>query len=217
MHWKNFHMAEARVERRLAAILAGEVVDYSRLVEDDEADTLAVRRSRHRNVLEPIIARHQGRIFQFTFDSVLVEFDNAVNAVQCAVALQQAMVATNKDRPDSGHVLLRIGVDWGDVVAEGSDLYGDGVNIAVVLEGLAKPGGIIVSAAARENMRSKAKIIFEDLGTQSLPNFTHPVHAYRVAAMNPETYDLLWALAFIALVVWLLYLGYLGAGPLLWD
>jgi adenylate cyclase len=200
-------MAEAPDKRRLAAILAGEVVDYSRLMEDNEADTLAALRSRHRNVVEPIVARHRGRIFKFTFDGVLVEFGDTVDAVQCAVALQKAMAAANNDQPDKRHVLLRIGVDWGDVLVEGADLYGDGVNIAVLLEGLAKPGGILVSASALENVRDKVKFKFEDLGTQSQPNFAQPVRAYRVAAMSREIYDFLGemaALAFIALLVWLL-------------
>jgi class 3 adenylate cyclase len=200
-------MAEAPVERRLAAILAGEVVDYSRLLEDDEPDTLAALKSRHRNVLEPIVAEHQGRIFKFTFDGVLVEFGNTVDAVQCAVEFQQAMAAANKAGPKKRHVLLRIGIDWSDVIVDGGDLYGDGVNNAVLLEGMAKPGGIVVSASAHDGVKNKIKLNFEDLGIQTLTNNAQPVHAYRVAAMTRETYDLLGevaALALIALLVWLL-------------
>jgi adenylate cyclase len=200
-------MAETLVERRFVAVLAGEIVDYSRLLEDDEADTLAALRSRHRNVLEPTVARHQGRIFKFTFDGVLVEFASAVNAVQCAVDLQQAMAAANDGQPKNRHILLRIGVNLGDVLVESGDLYGEGVNIAVFLEGLAKPRGIIVSAAAHAFVRGEVKVKFEDLGTQTLKNIAQPVHAYRVAVMRRETYDLLGeiaALAFIALLIWLL-------------
>jgi adenylate cyclase len=123
-------MAEERIQRRLAAILAADVVGYSRLMEADEAGTLAALKLRRKNVLEPLVAKHQGRIFKVTGDGVLIEFASAVNAVQCAVDLQERMAAANADWSEDRHIVLRIGVNLGDVMVEGSDLYGDGVNIA---------------------------------------------------------------------------------------
>src|SRR5215468_10098704 len=136
-------MADERVKRRLAAILAADVVGYSRLMEQDETGTLGVLKARRKGVLEPLVAKHHGRIFKVTGDGVLVEFGSAVNAVQCAVELQQAMAAANGGEPEGRHVVLRIGVNLGDVMVEGGDIYGDGVNIAVRLEALAEPGGIL--------------------------------------------------------------------------
>jgi adenylate cyclase len=124
------HMAETPTQRRLAAILAADVVGYSRLVERDEAGTLALLKSRRKDVLEPLVAQHQGRVFNSTGDGVLVEFGSAVNAVQCAIDLQERMATANSEQPDESHIVLRIGVNLGDVMVEGSDLFGEGVNIA---------------------------------------------------------------------------------------
>jgi TolB-like protein len=168
------------MERRLAAILAADVVGYSRLMEQDEAGTLAMLKSRRREVLEPLVAKHQGRVFKVTGDGALVEFASAVNAVQCAVDLQQGMAAANSDQPDHEHIVLRIGVNLGDVMVEGSDLYGDGINIAARLEGIAEPGGILVSGTAYDHIRNKVKVGFDDLGSQSLKNIAEPVRIYRV-------------------------------------
>src|SRR5262244_2993816 len=118
-------MAEQRVPRRLAAILAADVVGYSHLMEQDEAGTLAMLKARRKAVLEPLVAQHRGRIFKVTGDGVLVEFASAVHAVQCAVDLQDGMSAANGDQPEDRHVVLRIGVNLGDVMVEGGDLYGD--------------------------------------------------------------------------------------------
>ena len=134
-------MAEERVYRRLAAILAADVVGYSRLMEQDETGTLASLKARRKEVLEPLVARHQGRIFKITGDGVLVEFGSAVNAVQCAIELQQGWPPRTAICPRLATIVLRIGVNLGDVMVEGSDLYGDGVNIAARLEGIAEPGG----------------------------------------------------------------------------
>jgi TolB-like protein len=174
-------MAEERVQRRLAAILAADVVGYSRLMEQDEAGTLTTLKARRRGVLEPLIARYEGRTFKVTGDGVLVEFASAVNAVQCAVELQQAMAAANGGQPADHHIVLRIGVNLGDVMVEGSDLYGDGVNIAARLQALAEPGGILVSGTAHDHVGKKLKVGFEDLGAEALKNIAQPVHAYRVA------------------------------------
>jgi len=173
-------MADERTQRRLAAILAGDVVGYSRLMETDEAGTLAALKARRREVLEPIVARQRGRVFKVTGDGALVEFASAVNAVQCAVDLQQGMAAANDGQPEDRQIVLRIGVNLGDVMVEGSDLYGDGVNIAVRLETLAEPGGILVSGTAYDHIKSKVKVGFEDIGTQTLKNIAEPVRAYRV-------------------------------------
>jgi adenylate cyclase len=169
------------IQRRLAAILAADVVGYSRLMERDETGTFAALKSRRKEVLEPLVAQHQGRIFKVTGDGVLVEFGSAVNAVQCAVELQQAMDTANHELPDDHHIVLRIGVNLGDVMVEGSDLYGDGVNIASRLEALAEPGGVLVAGTAHDYVRNKVKVRFDDLGSQALKNIAEPVHAYRVA------------------------------------
>ena len=123
-------MAENRVQRRLAAILAADVVGYSRLMERDEAGTLAQLKSRRKDILQPLLARHVGRIVKSMGDGVLVEFASAVDAVQCADELQRAMTDANSGLPQESRIVLRIGINLGDVMVEGSDLYGDGVNIA---------------------------------------------------------------------------------------
>ena len=174
-------MAEGRTQRRLTAILAADVVGYSRLMEADEAGTLAALKARRKEVLEPLVAQHQGRVFKVTGDGVLVEFTSAVNAVQCAVDLQQGMAAANDGQPEECHIVLRVGVNLGDVMVEGSDLYGDGVNIAARLEAIAEPGGILVSGTVYEYIKNKLKVAFDDLGLQSLRNIAEPLRAYRVA------------------------------------
>jgi TolB-like protein/Flp pilus assembly protein TadD len=176
-------MVEDRVERRLAAILAADVVGYSRLMEQDETGTRATLRTRWKEVLEPLVDRHQGRIFKFTGDGVLVEFGSAVNAVQCAIDLQQGMAAANNDQSEVRQIVLRIGVNLGDVMVEGSDLYGEGVNIAARLESIAEPGGIFISGTTYDHIRSKVKVSFHDLGAQNLKNIAEPVRSYRVLNM----------------------------------
>ncbi len=173
-------MAEERAQRRLAAILAADVVGFSRMMEADEAGTMTTLKSLRREVLNPLVAKHQGRIFKTTGDGVLVEFGSAVNAVQCAVDLQQGMAAANEGQSEDRHIVLRIGVNLGDVMVEGGDLYGDGVNIAARLEALAEPGSVLISGTAYDYVRNKVKTGFEDLGAQSLKNITEPVRTYRV-------------------------------------
>jgi adenylate cyclase len=173
-------MAEVRAQRRLAAILAADVVGYSRMMEADETDTLAALKSRRKNVLDPLVGKHQGRIFKTTGDGVLVEFASAVNAVQCAVDLQQGMATANSDQPEGRHIVLRVGVNLGDVMVEGSDLYGDGVNLAARLEAVAEPGGILISGTTYDHIRGKLKVAFDDLGAQSLKNIVEPVRTYRL-------------------------------------
>jgi TolB-like protein len=180
-------MAEERTQRRLAAILAADVVGYSRLMEADETATLAALKARRRDLLGPLVAKHQGRIFKITGDGVLVEFSSAVNAVQCAVDLQLGMAAANADQLDDRHIVLRIGVNLGDVMVEGGDLYGDGVNIAARLEAAAQAGGILVSGTTYDQVRNKVAVGFDDLGPQILKNMAEPVRTYRVTAMWAAT------------------------------
>ncbi|MGH6932938.1 MAG: adenylate/guanylate cyclase domain-containing protein [Dongiaceae bacterium] len=168
------------MERRIAAILAADVVGFSRLMEADEAGTLAALKARRRDLLEPLVARHHGRVFKVAGDGVLVEFASAVNAVQCAVDLQQAFAEANAELPDECRIVLRVGVNLGDVMVEGGDLYGDGVNIAARLENLAEPGGILVSGTAHDHIGTKVKVGFEDLGAQTLKNIAQPVRTFRV-------------------------------------
>ncbi len=174
-------MAEDRVQRRLAAILAADVVGYSRLMELDEVGTLGELKARRKEILGPLVARHHGRVFKVTGDGVLVEFASAVNAVQCAIDLQQAMAAAARYQLEDRRIVLRIGINLGDVVVERSDLYGDGVNIAARLEGAAEPGGILLSGTAYDHVRNKIEAGFEELGEQTFKNIGEPVRVYRVA------------------------------------
>src|SRR5215510_485647 len=161
---------QRQMERRLAAILAADVVSYSRLMEQDEAGTLAALKERRKGILDPLVAAHRGRIVKVMGDGVLVEFASAVNAVACAVELQKRMAAANEGVPEERRILLRIGINLGDVMVEGGDLYGDGVNIAARLEELADPGGICVTAKVHDEVRRKLDLVFEDAGEQTLKN-----------------------------------------------
>jgi len=179
--WKRqFQMAEERAQRRLAAIMAADVAGYSRLMEHDEAGTLAALKSRRREILQPAVSKHHGRIVKLMGDGVLVEFGSAVNAVACAVELQEKMAASNTTVPEDRWIVLRIGINLGDVMVEGSDLYGDGVNIAARLETLADPGSVVVSRTVFNHVRGKVKLGFDDLGDQQLKNISEPVRIYRL-------------------------------------
>lgn len=167
-------------ERRLTTILAADVVGYSRMMGEDEAGTLAALKHRRREVLTPLVTQHGGRIFKLMGDGVLVEFPSVVNAVQCAVDVQKAMVAANAGLPSGKQVVLRIGVNLGDVIVEGGDLYGDGVNLAARLEGLAEPGGICLSDMAHQHVANKLQVAFHDMGEQSVKNFAKPVRVYSI-------------------------------------
>ncbi len=173
-------MAEHRVQRRLAAILAADVVGYSRLMAADEDGTLTALKDLRKKVLEPLVARHQGRIFKVIGDGVMVEFASAVAAVQCAVDLQQGITAANAGQPEDRRIVLRIGVNLGDVMVEGGDLYGDGVNVAARLEGIADPGGICLSRGAHDQVKGKLDVVFEDGGEQNLKNIAEPVRVFRM-------------------------------------
>jgi adenylate cyclase len=170
---------QRQMERRLAAILAADVVSYSRLMEQDEAGTLAALKERRKGILDPLVAAHRGRIVKVMGDGVLVEFASAVKAVACAVELQKRMAAANEGVPEERRILLRIGINLGDVMVEGGDLYGDGVNIAARLEELADPGGICVTAKVHDEVRRKLDLVFEDAGEQTLKNMAEPLRVYR--------------------------------------
>src|SRR5258706_16320735 len=174
-------MAEERVQRRLAAILAADVVGYSRLMQADETGTHAAIKARGITILQPLIAKHRGRIVKLMGDGVLMEFASAVNAVECAVELQAAMAAANAATPEPQRTMLRVGINPADVIVEGSDLYGDGVNIAARLEGLAEPGSIYVSQTVFSHVRGKVVLNFDNLGEQNLKNMAEPVRAFKVS------------------------------------
>jgi TolB-like protein/class 3 adenylate cyclase len=170
----------ARVERRLAAILAADVVGYLRLIGADEEGTLARLKVHRAEVLDPKIALHRGRIVKTTGDGLLVEFASVVDALRCAAEVQSKMAATNTLLPSERRIAFRIGIHQGDIVVEDGDIFGDGVNVAARLEGLAEPGGICVSARVQEDASGRLDLAFEDLGDQQLKNITRPVRVYRV-------------------------------------
>jgi len=169
------------LERRLAAILAADVVGYSRLMGDDETGTLERLKSLRKELVQPRIAERKGRIVKLMGDGLLAEFPSIVEAVQCAVDIQQSMIGREADLPDEQRIRLRIGVNLGDIIVEGSDIYGDGVNVAARLEGLAEPGGICISGKVYEEVRTKLPTAFEDLGEQEVKNIAERVRVYRWA------------------------------------
>ncbi|MCA1409091.1 tetratricopeptide repeat protein [Ensifer sp. IC3342] len=171
-------MANESIRRRLAAILAADVVGYSRLMERDEKSTHTLLMARWKEVLEPLVAIHQGRVFKRTGDGVFVEFGSAVNAVECAATLQQAMAAANRDMPEDRAIVLRVGVNLGDIMVEDSDLYGDGVNVAARLETLANPGGVAISDGVHEYVHGRVGIDFVDSGYHEVKNIERPVHVW---------------------------------------
>jgi adenylate cyclase len=173
-------MSEPRVERRLAAILAADVAGYSRLMGADEEGTLAALRAVRRELGDPKIAEHRGRIVKTTGDGLLVEFASVVDAVRCAVEVQREMIVRNAAIPAQRRIEFRMGVNVGDIIIEDGDIFGDGVNIAARLEALAEPGGICLSAAAHEQVRDRLDIAFDDLGEQQVKNITRPVRVFRI-------------------------------------
>src|SRR5438876_6337123 len=170
----------ARVERRLAAILAADVAGYSRLIEADEEGTLGRLKALRAELIDPRIAGHKGRIVKTTGDGLLVEFASVVDALRCAAEVQTVMAKGNAPLPPARRIEFRIGINVGDIVVEDGDIFGDGVNVAARLEGLAEPGGICVSARVREDAAGKLDIAFRDMGEQQLRNIARPVRAYAV-------------------------------------
>jgi adenylate cyclase len=173
-------MATLAVERRLVAILAADVVGYSRLMRADEAGTLAQLKVLREELVGPIVAAHRGRIVKLMGDGVLVEFGSVVDAVECAAAIQKGVAEREAELPEEQRIAFRIGINIGDVIVEGDDLYGDAVNVAARLEGIAEPGGICISAKVFDEVRRKPGLGFADLGGQRVKNIPEPIGAYRV-------------------------------------
>jgi adenylate cyclase len=179
------------MERRLTAILAADVVGYSRLMGANETGTLAALKALQTNFIDGKIAEHQGRIVKLTGDGMLVEFPSVVNAVACAAEVQRGMRDRNAGVPQDRRIEFRIGVNLGDVIVEGEDIFGDGVNVAARLESVARPGGITISGSVRDHVGNRLDLVFEDLGEQTLKNIERPIRVYSVslsssAARDPE-------------------------------
>jgi TolB-like protein len=170
-----------RVQRRLAAILAADVAGYSRLTGTDEEGTIARLRALRRELIDPTIAAHSGRIVKTTGDGILIEFASVVDAVRCGVELQRGMATRNTDVPADRRIEVRVGIHLGDVVVDGDDLLGDGVNVAARLEGIAEPGAICLSGDAYRQVKGKVDLAAQDLGEQRLKNIAEPVRIYRLA------------------------------------
>jgi adenylate cyclase len=180
-------MRDARiVERRLAAILAADVAGYSRLIERDEAGTLAALKDRQKRILDPLVRQHRGRIVKLMGDGVIVEFASPVNAVACAVELQRQFEAANAGLAEDRRILLRAGITLGDVAVEGGDLFGEGVIVAVRLQSMAEPGTICLSSSMHEQVAGKLPQAFDDLGLCEIKNSTKPIRAFRVRAEGGE-------------------------------
>src|SRR6266403_2383814 len=168
------------MERRLTAILAADVVGYSRLMGADEVGTLAALKAVQTELIDGKIAQHQGRIVKLTGDGILAEFPSVVNALACATEVQRGVRERNTDVPQNRRIEFRVGVNVGDVIVEGDDIYGDGVNVASRLESVADPGGITVSQAVRDHVGNRLDLAFEDRGEEKLKNIEKPVHVYSV-------------------------------------
>ena len=178
-------MAEPRVQRRLAAILAADVVGYSRLMEIDEAGTLARLKSLRREIIDPAIAAHSGRMVKLMGDGALVEFASAVDAVTCAIEIQKSVRKHNADGPAEKRIEFRIGINVGDIIVDGEDIYGDGVNVAARIESLAEPGGIFISRAAADHVRDKVPIRIENRGDHTVKNIVRPIEVFCVVVEEP--------------------------------
>jgi TolB-like protein/class 3 adenylate cyclase len=176
--------------RRLAAILAADVVGYSRLMGEDEEGTLAALKTLWRDLSDPKIKEHHGRIVKTTGDGLLVEFASVVDAVRCAVDVQREMAARNADVPAKRRIEFRIGINLGDIIKDRGDIFGDGVNVAARLEALAEPGGICVNRVVRDQVRDRLDIAFEDMGEQQVKNIARPVRAFRVVAEDKPVPEL---------------------------
>jgi adenylate cyclase len=168
-----------KLKRRLTTILCADVAGYARLMEADEAATLATLR-RCRTAMAALVERHDGRIVNTWGDAVIAEFASVVEAVQCAVEMQQELSSHNGALPEAKRMRFRIGINLGDVMVEGDDVYGDGVNVAARLQELAEPGGILVSGPVYDQVHNKLSIRFDSLGQQQVKNVAHPVMSYRV-------------------------------------
>jgi TolB-like protein/class 3 adenylate cyclase len=173
-------LTSEHVERRLAAVLAADVAGYSRLMGADEEGTLARLKSLRKTLVDPAIASYRGRIVKTTGDGLLVEFASAVDAVRSSAEVQRKMAGQNAALPQEQRIEYRIGIHVGDIIIDDNDIFGDGVNIAARLEGIAEPGGVCISDDAYRQIRGKVDIVFDDLGSQTLKNIAEPIRAWRV-------------------------------------
>ncbi len=173
-------MVEARVERRLAAILAADVAGYSRLMGIDEEGTLQQLKAHRRELVDPKITEHRGHIVKTTGDGMLVEFVSVVDAVRCAVEIERSMIERNAEVVPESRIQFRIGINVGDIISDDNDIFGDGVNVAARLEALADPGGIMVSRVVHDQVRDKLAFGFEDMGEQMVKNIARPVGVHRI-------------------------------------
>src|SRR5271169_1195696 len=173
-------METPSVERRLAAIVAADVVGYSRLMETDDAGTLARLKTARLELIDPAIARCKGRIIKTTGDGMLVEFQSVTEALRCAVDFQERMARRNRDMPASRSLVYRMGVNLGDVIVDDDDIFGDGVNVAARLESIAEPGGICISAAVRDQVGDRLEVGYEDLGDRQVKNISRPIRVFKV-------------------------------------
>ena len=173
-------MTDKRVERRLAAVMAADIAGYSRLMGADEEGTLGNLKALRKALVDPKIVEHRGRIVKTTGDGMLVEFASAVDAARCAVEIQRDMAAQNADVPQKNRIEFRIGVHVGDIIIDDNDIFGDGVNIAARLEGIAEPGGVCISDDAQRQIRGKVDFSYSDMGLQTLKNITEPMRAWHM-------------------------------------
>ncbi len=174
------------MERRLAAILAADVVGYSRMIRADEEGTLLALRALRQELIDPKIEEHRGRIVKLMGDGILVEFASVVDAVACSAEVQHEVAKRNSNTPEDGQIVFRVGINLGDVVIDGDDIQGDGVNVAARLESLSEPGGMCISDAVHEQVRDRLDLRFEDLGAQEVKNIDRPVQAWRWTASTSE-------------------------------
>ncbi len=175
------------MQRRLAAIMAADVVGYSRLMGADEIGTLTSLKSHRRELVDSAIAEHRGRIFKTTGDGMLVEFASVVDAVSCAVNIQRGMVRRNANIPEDKQIVFRIGINVGDIIIDGDDVFGDGVNIAARLETLCEPGGVCISRTANDQIRDKLSLAFADLGEQAVKNISRAVGVFGLTARDIQS------------------------------
>jgi adenylate cyclase len=180
-------MVEQPSQRRLVAILAADVVGYSRLMGQDETGTLTALKAVRAKLIDPKVTEHAGRVFKSTGDGLLAEFPSVVNAVACAVDIQQCMAQRISDIQEDRRIRLRIGINLGDVIVEEDDVFGDGVNVAVRLESIATPGDIVISGTVRDHIGNRLELQFEDLGEQMLKNIDRPVRVYGVRLGSAPT------------------------------
>lgn len=178
---------EVAMQRRLAAILSADLMGYSGLMEADEAGTLERLKASRRNVFDPCVAAHGGRTVKLMGDGVLIEFASVVAAVECAVALQAAMTQSEPGQAPDNRLHYRIGVNLGDVIVEGDDIYGEGVNVAARLQALAPPGGIAISRTVRDQIEGKIAASFQDLGELTVKNLQRPLHVFALAPPKSES------------------------------